>query len=82
MEAMRKAIASLNEIIAKGCMDGKTQGKSKKIDEPKKPQYKNGRHPSIKDRLGHTKGAKTNGRKIVNGFEYVKFERKEQIGTV
>jgi len=69
MEAMRKEIARLNEIIAKGCTGGKTQGKRKKVDELKKPQYKNGRHPSIKDGLRHTKGVKTNGRKIVNDFE-------------
>ena len=49
---MRKEIARLNEVIAKGCMNGKVQGKNKKVDEPKKPQYKNGRHPSIKDGLG------------------------------
>jgi hypothetical protein len=66
MEAMRKEIARLNEIIGKGCMDG-----NKKVDDPKKPQYKNRRHPSIKDVPGHTKGTKTNGRKIVNGYECV-----------
>jgi hypothetical protein len=82
MEAMRKEIARLNEIIAKGCMDGKTQNGGKKVEKPKGPQYKNGRHPSIKDGLGHTKGAKTNGRKLVNGFECVQFERKELIGIV
>jgi hypothetical protein len=79
---MRKDIARLNEIIAKGCMGGKTQGKSKKVDAFKKPQYKNGRHPSIKDGLGHTKGGKTNGIKVVNGFKFVQFEKKEQIGIV
>jgi hypothetical protein len=81
-EAMRKEIARLNKIIAKGCMDGKIQNGGKKVEEPKRPQYKNGRHPSIKYGLGHTKGGKTNGRKLVNGFECVQFERKEQIGTV
>jgi hypothetical protein len=82
MEAMRKEIARLNEIIGKGCMGGKAHNSGKKVDEPKKPQYKNGRHPSIKDGLRHTKGAKTNGRKIVNDFECMQFERKQQIGTV
>ena len=62
-------------------MDGKTQNGGKKVEELKRPQYKNGRHPPIKDGLGHTKGAKTNGQKLVNGFECVQFERKEQIGT-
>ena len=71
MEAMRKKIARLNEIIGKGCMDGKAQINDKKKDEPNGPQYKKGRHPSIKHGLGHTTGAKTNGRKIVNGFECV-----------
>ena len=71
MEAMRKEnIARLNEIIGKGCMDGKAQINDKK-DEPKGPQYKKGMHPSIKHVLGHTKGAKTNGRKIVNGYKCV-----------
>jgi hypothetical protein len=55
MEAMRKEIARLNEIIAKGCMDGKTQNGGKNVEEPKRPQYKNGRHPSINVGLGHTK---------------------------
>ena len=52
-------------------MDGKSQVNDKKKDEPKGPQYKKGRHPSIKHGLGHTTGAKTNGRKIVNGYECV-----------
>jgi hypothetical protein len=81
MEAMRKEIGRLNEIIGKGCMDDKVQTNDKKKDEPKGPQYKKGRHPSIKYGLGHTKGAKTNGRKIVNGYECVQFERKDRIGT-
>ena len=63
-------------------MDGKTQIGGKMVEEPKRSQYKNRRYPSIKDWLGHTKGAKTNGRKLVNGFECVQFERKEQISTV
>ena len=58
MEAMRKEIARLNEIIAKGCVDGKTQNGGKKVEEPKRPQYMNRRHPSIKDYLGHTKEPK------------------------
>ena len=71
MEAMRKKIARLNEIIGKGCMDDKGQVNDKKVDELKGPQFKQERHPSIKHGLGHTKGAKTNGRRIVNGHECV-----------
>ena len=81
MEAKRKEIARLNEIIDKGYLNGKAQASDKKVDEPKGPQLKQGRHPSIKHGLGHTKGAKTNGRKIVNGYECVQFERKDIIGT-
>ena len=80
MEAMRKKISRLNEIIGKGCM-GETQSNNKKNDESKGPQFKQGRHPSIKHGLGHTKGAKINGRKIVNGYERVQFERKDRIST-
>jgi hypothetical protein len=67
MEAMRKEIARLNEIIGKGCLSGKAQVSDKKVNEPKGPQFKQGRHPSIKHGLGHTIGAKINGRKIING---------------
>jgi chromosome segregation ATPase len=70
MEAMRKEIVRLNDVIGTGCMNGKKQV-SDKEDQPKKPQYKNGRHPHIKDGLGHTKGGKTNGRKVINGYECV-----------
>jgi hypothetical protein len=80
-KAVRKKIARLNEIIGKGCMDGKVQTNDKKKDEQKGPQYKQGRHPSIKHGLGHSKGVKTNGRKIVNGYECVQFERKGRIGV-
>ena len=45
MEAMRKEIARLNEIIGKGCMDGKAQVSGKKVHEPKGPQYKKGDIP-------------------------------------
>ena len=55
----------LTEIIGKGCMIDKAQINGKK-EEQKGPQYKQGRHPSIKHGLGHTKGAKTNGRRIAN----------------
>ena len=52
-----------------------------KKDESKGLQFKQGRHPSIKHGLGHIKGAKTNGRRIVNGYECVQFERKGRIGV-
>ena len=81
MEAMRKEIVRLNEIIGKGCMDGKAQIDDKKKDEPKGPQYKKGRYPLIKHGLDHTKVAKINGRKIVNGYECVQFERNDRIST-
>ena len=81
IEAMRKEIARLNEIIGKGCLSGKAQVSDKKANDSKVPQFKQGRHPSIKHGLGHTAGAKTNGRKIINGYECVKFERKERVGT-
>ena len=80
MEAMRKEIARVNEIIGKGCLDGKAQASEMKTNDPKGPQFKQGIHPSIKHGLGHTAGAKTNGRKIINGYECVKFERKERVG--
>jgi hypothetical protein len=73
MEAMRKEIARLNEIIGKGWLNGKALASNKKVDETKGPQFKHG--------LSHTKGAKTNGRKIVNGYECVQFERKDIIGV-
>ena len=79
MEAMRKEIARLNEVIGKGWI-GKTQSNNKKNDESKGPQFKQGRHPSIKHGLEHTKGPKTNERRIVNGYECVQFERNGKIG--
>jgi hypothetical protein len=45
------------------------------------PQFKQERYPSIKHGLGHTAGAKTNERNIINSYECVKFERKGKIGT-
>jgi len=57
------------------------QAASGKVDQPKRPQYKDGRHPHIKDGLGHTKGGKTNGRKVVNGYECVQFMSNGKIGT-
>ena len=81
IELMRKEIARLNEIIGKGCLSDKTQVSDNKANDSKVPQFKQGRHPSIKHGLRHTAGAKTNERKIINGYECVKFERKERVGT-
>ena len=53
---------------------------TKKANDSKVPKFKQGRHLSIKHGLGHTAGAKTNRRKIINGYECVKFERKERVG--
>ena len=64
MEALRKEIAIRNETISKGCLSGKAQESDKKANNPKVPQFKQGRHPSIKHGLGHSAGAKINGRKI------------------
>ena len=61
-------------------MSGKAQVSDKKANNSKVPQFKQGRHPSIKHGLGHTAGAKINGRKIINGYECVKFERKKRVG--
>jgi hypothetical protein len=73
MEAMRKEIARLNDVIGKGCRNSKKQ--SGKENQPKKPSYNNGRHPHIRDGLRHTKGGKTNGRKVINGYECLVHEQ-------
>ena len=59
---------------------GKAQSNDKK-DESKWSQFKQGRHPSIKHGVGHTKGAETNERRIVNVYKCVQFERKGRIGV-
>jgi hypothetical protein len=78
---MKNKIARLNKIIGKGCMVDKAQTNDKKKDEQKGPQYKQGQHPSIKHGLGHTNGAKTKGRNIVNDYERVQCERKGKMGV-
>jgi hypothetical protein len=67
MKAMKKEIARLNELVKSKCQEVKT-ATSGKVNQQKKPQYKDGRLPYIKDGLGHTKGAKTNGGKVINGY--------------
>jgi len=81
LETMRKEIERLNEIISKNCLGSKAQVSDKRENDPKGPQFKQGRHPSIKHGLGYIIGAKTNGRKIINGYECVMFERKGNIGV-
>jgi regulator of replication initiation timing len=72
MEVMKKEIARLNNIIASGCMD----------EASKKPKFIQGRHPFIKDGLGHTKGGKTGKRHMVNGVSCIRFEKRGTIGEV
>jgi hypothetical protein len=80
MKAMRKEIARLNEIIAKGFLSGKAQVSHEEVDEAKRSKFKDGSRPSIKHGLGYIAGAKSNGRKIIHGYECVQFERKRKIG--
>jgi hypothetical protein len=54
MEAMKKEIARLNAMISERCMKDKRAASSKE-NQPKRPQYKDGRPPHIKDGLGYTK---------------------------
>ena len=51
-----------------------------KLKKPKRPQYKGGRNPRIKDGLGHTHGGKTHRRKVINRYECVQFMSKRQKG--
>jgi hypothetical protein len=74
---MRKEISRLNVVISEKC----NKVSSDKENPSKKAQYKDGRHPYIKDGLGLKKGAKTNGRKVINGYECVKFTSKGKMGT-
>ena len=80
MKVMKKKIARLNAMLGKRSMEGKkpTGGKG---ENPKRPQYKDGRNPRIKDGFGHTHGGKTNRRKVINGYECVQFMSKGQEGT-
>jgi hypothetical protein len=79
MEAMKKELERLSVLLDKRSSDSNKTA-SGKVDQPKRPQYKDGRHPHIKDGLGHTKGSKTNGRKVINGYECVQFMSKGKIG--
>jgi hypothetical protein len=80
MEAIKREIARLNAILSERCMKDK-RAISGKENRPKRPQYKDGRPPHIKDGLGYTKGAKSNGRKVINDYKYVQFMSKGKVGT-
>ena len=80
LEVMKKEIARLNAMLGKRGMEGKKPAGGKG-EKPKRPQYKDERNPRIKDGLGHTHGGKTNGRKVINGYECVQFMSKGQEGT-
>jgi hypothetical protein len=75
MKAMKREIARLNAMLSERCMKDK-RAVSGKENQPKRPQYKDGRPPHIKDGLGYTKGAKSNGRKVINGYKCVQFMSK------
>jgi hypothetical protein len=80
MEAMKREIARLNAMLSERCMKDK-RAVSGKENQPKRPQYKDGRPPHIKDVLGYTKGAKSNERKIINGYNCVQFMSNGKVGT-
>ena len=52
------------KMIVKNGYEGNVKPKPKVI-------YKDGRYPTIKDGLGHYKGAKVNERKVVEGKEVI-----------
>jgi hypothetical protein len=60
MEAMKKEIARLNSIIAKGCMNERVK-------------FKEGKMPGNLDGLGHQRNGKTGQRIIIKGQECIKF---------
>ena len=62
MEAMRKGIARLNEIIVKGCMDGKTKNGSKTVEEQKGQNTRMKGIPQSKMGLGTQKELKPMGK--------------------
>ena len=70
LEVMKKEFARLNAMLGKRCMKDKKPAGGK-VEKPKRPQYKGGRNPRIKDGLRHNHRGKTNGRKVINGYECV-----------
>ena len=80
MKAMKKEMARFNTLVDKGCQNTKKTASGKE-NQPKRPQYIDGRNPRIKDGLGHVEGNKTNGRKVINGFECVQFMSRGLVDT-
>ena len=64
-------------MLGKRCMEGKKSAGGN-VEQPTRTQYKDGRNSRIKDGLGHTHGGKTNGRKVINGYECVQIMSKGQ----
>ncbi|KAG2597443.1 hypothetical protein PVAP13_5KG258207 [Panicum virgatum] len=67
-------IKRLNMIV-KNSYEGNVKPKPK-------VNYKDGRYPTIKDRLGHYKGAKVNERKVVKGKETLTFTKGGNLGEL
>jgi hypothetical protein len=78
LEELNKAndceIRRLNMIVKNG-YKGNVKPKPKII-------YKDGRYPTMKDGLGHYKGAKVNERKVVKGKEVLSFTRGGNLGEL
>ena len=67
-------IKRLNMIVKNG-YKGNVKTKTKII-------YKDGRYPTMKDGLGHYKGAKVNERKVVKGKEVLSFTKGGNLGEL
>ena len=79
MEAMRKEIARLNEIIGKGCMIDKAQINGKK--EEQKGATIQARKASLNQEWAWThKRSQNKWKEDSDGYECVQFERKGRIG--
>ena len=66
-------IKRLNMIVRNG-YEGNVKPKAK-------VNYKDGRYPTIKDGLGHYKGAKVIERKVVKGKEILTFTKGGNLGS-
>ena len=62
-------------MIVKNGYEGNVKPKYKAI-------YKDGRYPTIKNGLGHHKGAKVNERKVVKGKEVLSFTKGGNLGEL
>ena len=78
LEELNKAkdceIKRLNMIVKNG-YEGNVKPKPKVI-------YKDGRYHTIKDGLGHYKGAKVNERKVIKGKEVFSFTKGGNLGEL